>query len=79
VTLGSRGVNIRGRSAKLTLSYRTTRQILRSALGVLGETTYDDLDGGTETLARFRSVLSGAPRPGTPSRTGRRSGRVGPP
>ncbi|MEV8446679.1 UvrD-helicase domain-containing protein [Streptomyces parvus] len=59
VTLGSLGVNIRGRSAKLTLSYRTTRQILRSALGVLGETTYDDLDGGTETLAGFRSVLSG--------------------
>ncbi|MFB9467458.1 UvrD-helicase domain-containing protein [Streptomyces cinereospinus] len=59
VTLGSLGVNIRGRSAKLTLSYRTTRQILRSALGVLGETTYDDLDGGTETLAGYRSVLNG--------------------
>ncbi len=59
VTLGSLGVNIRGRSTKLTLSYRTTRQILRSALGVLGETTYDDLDGGTETLAGYRSVLNG--------------------
>ncbi|MFF7414475.1 UvrD-helicase domain-containing protein [Streptomyces lydicus] len=59
VTLGSLGINIRGRSAKLTLSYRTTRQILRSALGVLGETTYDDLDGGTETLAGYRSVLNG--------------------
>ncbi|MFI9599374.1 UvrD-helicase domain-containing protein [Streptomyces sp. NPDC052043] len=59
VTLGSLGVNIRGRSAKLTLSYRTTRQILRSALGVLGETAYDDLDGGTETLAGYRSVLNG--------------------
>ncbi|MEU2335941.1 UvrD-helicase domain-containing protein [Streptomyces sp. NPDC013172] len=59
VTLGSLGVNIRGRSAKLTLSYRTTRQILRSALAVLGETTYDDLDGGAETLAGYRSVLNG--------------------
>ncbi|MER7967464.1 UvrD-helicase domain-containing protein [Streptomyces sp. NPDC096080] len=59
VTLGSLGINIRGRSAKLTLSYRTTRQILRSALGVLGETAYDDLDGGTETLAGYRSVLNG--------------------
>ncbi|GGN36434.1 hypothetical protein GCM10012285_10180 [Streptomyces kronopolitis] len=59
VTLGSLGVNIRGRSAKLTLSYRTTRQILRSALGVLGENTFDDLDGGTETLAGYRSVLNG--------------------
>lgn len=59
MTLGSLGVNIRGRSSKLSLSYRTTRQILRSALGVLGETTYDDLDGSEETLAGYRSVLSG--------------------
>ncbi|MEU8674411.1 UvrD-helicase domain-containing protein [Streptomyces sp. NPDC048560] len=59
VTLGSLGVNIRGRSAKLRLSYRTTRQILRSALEVLSQETYDDLDGSTETLAGYRSVLSG--------------------
>src|SRR5690606_4470127 len=59
VTLGSLGINIRGRSSKLSLSYRTTRQILRSALNVLGEETYDDLDGSTETLAGYRSVLSG--------------------
>lgn len=39
VTLGSLGVNIRGRSAKLTLSYRTTREILGSAIGVLEGTT----------------------------------------
>ncbi|MFF0451092.1 UvrD-helicase domain-containing protein [Streptomyces sp. NPDC004609] len=59
VTLGSLGINIRGRSSKLSLSYRTTRQILRSALDVLGETAYDDLDGSEETLAGYRSVLSG--------------------
>ncbi|MFJ4863721.1 UvrD-helicase domain-containing protein [Streptomyces sp. NPDC088748] len=59
VTLGSLGINIRGRSSKLSLSYRTTRQILRSALDVLGETEYDDLDGSEETLAGYRSVLSG--------------------
>nr|WBO80875.1 AAA family ATPase [Streptomyces sp. SBE_14.2] len=66
VTLGSLGVNIRGRSTKLTLSYRTTRQILRSALGFLGESSYDDLDGGTETLAGYRSVLSGGSPAGHP-------------
>ncbi|GAB7105719.1 3'-5' exonuclease [Streptomyces phaeofaciens JCM 4814] len=60
VTLGSLGINIRGRSSKLSLSYRTTRQILRSALNVLGDEMYDDLDGGGETLAGYRSVLSGA-------------------
>lgn len=60
VTLGSLGINIRGRSAKLTLSYRTTRQILGSALGVLSGETFDDLNGGEDTLAGYRSVLSGA-------------------
>ncbi|WP_030823318.1 UvrD-helicase domain-containing protein [Streptomyces hygroscopicus] len=66
VTLGSLGINIRGRSSKLSLSYRTTRQILRSALGVLGETQYDDLDGSEETLAGYRSVLSGSHPSGHP-------------
>jgi superfamily I DNA/RNA helicase/mRNA-degrading endonuclease RelE of RelBE toxin-antitoxin system len=60
VTLGSLGINIRGRSSKLSLNYRTTRQILRSALGVLGDSSYDNLDGDEENLAGYRSVLSGA-------------------
>ncbi|MGW1074946.1 UvrD-helicase domain-containing protein [Streptomyces sp. NPDC002537] len=59
VTLGSLGVNIRGRSARLTLSYRTTREILGSAIGILEGTDYDDLDGATEDLAGYRSVLHG--------------------
>ncbi len=59
VTLGSLGVNIRGRSAKLTLSYRTTRQILATALELLSGETYDDLDGGAENLAGYRSLLHG--------------------
>lgn len=66
VTLGSLGINIRGRSSKLSLSYRTTRQILRSALDVLGESSYDDLDGADETLAGYRSVLSGRVPAGHP-------------
>ncbi|MEB8339441.1 UvrD-helicase domain-containing protein [Streptomyces endophyticus] len=59
VTLGSLGINIRGRSARLTLSYRTTRQILEKALEVLEGESFDDLDGNSETLAGYRSVLSG--------------------
>ncbi|MFV2197728.1 UvrD-helicase domain-containing protein [Nocardiopsis sp. LOL_012] len=62
VSLGSLGVNIVGRSSRLTLSYRTTREILGSALGLLGEETWDDLDEGTDTLRGYRSVLRG-PRP----------------
>ncbi|WP_066891624.1 UvrD-helicase domain-containing protein [Carbonactinospora thermoautotrophica] len=59
VSLGSLGINIRGRSTKLTLSYRTTRQNLAFALGLLSGEQYDDLDGGEETLAGYRSVLHG--------------------
>ncbi|RPF44981.1 UvrD-like helicase family protein [Streptomyces sp. Ag109_G2-6] len=59
VTLGSLGINIRGRSTKLTLSYRTTREILKSAIHVLDATEYDDLDGGGDDLAGYRSVLHG--------------------
>ncbi|OHV62898.1 UvrD-helicase domain-containing protein [Pseudofrankia sp. BMG5.36] len=59
VSLGSLGVNIRGRSHKLTLSYRTTRQILKVALELLHGESYDNLDDGTEDLAGYRSLLSG--------------------
>ncbi|BCL12370.1 UvrD-helicase domain-containing protein [Micromonospora sagamiensis] len=59
VTLGSLGVNIRGRSSRLTLSYRTTRQILADALEIMTGEVYDDLDGGEEDLAGYRSLLRG--------------------
>ncbi|MFC4909883.1 UvrD-helicase domain-containing protein [Actinomadura gamaensis] len=62
VTLGSLGINIRGRSSRLTLSYRTTHEILGSALGLLGDESWDDLDDGTDDLKGYRSVLRG-PRP----------------
>ncbi|MCO8271806.1 AAA family ATPase [Actinoplanes sp. TRM 88003] len=59
VTLGSLGINIRGRSSRLTLSYRTTRQILATAMQIMSGETYDDLDGGQEDLAGYRSLLRG--------------------
>jgi AAA domain len=43
VTLASLGINIRGRSSRLTLSYRTTRQILAAALEIMSGEVYDDL------------------------------------
>jgi superfamily I DNA/RNA helicase len=69
VTLGSLGVHIRGRSSRLTLSYRTTREILRDAIRVLGDADYDDLDGDSDTLTGYRSVLHGP----APSLRGARS------
>ncbi len=62
VSLGSLGVAIRGRSTKLTLSYRSTHEILDAAERLLGTEEWDDLDGGTENLEGYRSVLRG-PRP----------------
>jgi superfamily I DNA/RNA helicase/mRNA-degrading endonuclease RelE of RelBE toxin-antitoxin system len=59
VTLSSLGINIRGRSSRLTLSYRTTRQILAAALEIMSGEIYDDLDGGDEDLAGYRSMLRG--------------------
>jgi mRNA-degrading endonuclease RelE of RelBE toxin-antitoxin system len=61
VSLGALGINIRGRSARLTLNYRTTRQILSAALRVIDDENlaYDDLDDGVDRLAGYRSVLGG--------------------
>lgn len=62
VSLGSLGINIRGRSTRLTLSYRSTHEILTIAEGLLGSEQWDDLDGGSDSLDGYRSVLRG-PRP----------------
>ena len=61
VTLSTVGINIRGRSSRLTLSYRTTREILARAIGIVapGTVDYDDLDDGRDTLDGYRSVLHG--------------------
>ncbi|GAB3113514.1 3'-5' exonuclease [Streptomyces calidiresistens] len=59
VTLSTVGINIRGRSSKLTLSYRTTREILHQAAKIVHGTTYDDLDDGTDTLDGYHSLLHG--------------------
>ncbi len=59
VSLGSLGINIRGRSARLTLNYRTTKQNLGWAVRLLHGQTYDNLDGGFDTLTGYRSILRG--------------------
>ncbi|WP_412518569.1 AAA family ATPase [Actinomadura madurae] len=61
VSLSVLGINIRGRrSSRLTLSYRTTHEILGSAVRLLGEESWDDLDGETDELGGYRSVLRGS-------------------
>lgn len=63
-SLSKVGVNIRGRSRKLRLNYRTTHEILAWALSLLGEGSYDDLDEGIDThdFAGYHSLVHG-PRP----------------
>ncbi|GLZ60945.1 UvrD-helicase domain-containing protein [Micromonospora sp. NBRC 107095] len=66
VALSSLGIETRGRSHRLTLNYRTTRQILASAICLIDPEGYDDLDGGSDTLRGYRSILRG----GEPEITG---------
>ncbi|MEW2030241.1 UvrD-helicase domain-containing protein [Streptomyces roseifaciens] len=60
VVLSHHGVEVRGRaSRRLTLNYRTTRQILGSANRLIAGESFDDLDTSTDTLDGYRSVLTG--------------------
>ncbi|WP_199547878.1 UvrD-helicase domain-containing protein [Streptomyces sp. N35] len=60
VVLGRLGIRTPGRSSRrLTLNYRTTRQILGSAHGLIEGEAFDDLDDGHDSLDGYRSVLSG--------------------
>ena len=55
------GINILGRSHKLRINYRTTHEILRWSLRLLGDADYDDLDDGTEShdYAGYHSFAHG--------------------
>ncbi|WP_147142430.1 UvrD-helicase domain-containing protein [Stackebrandtia albiflava] len=59
VTLSSLGINVKGRSRRLEISYRSTRQILATATSVMAGSTVDDLDGGIDDLTRYRAIVSG--------------------
>jgi superfamily I DNA/RNA helicase len=59
IVLSSLGINIRGRSSRLKLNYRTSREILGRTLSFLGDDDFEDFDEGTDTLDGYRAVLSG--------------------
>ncbi|MDV8023812.1 UvrD-helicase domain-containing protein [Rhodococcus sp. IEGM 1330] len=52
------GIETRGRSRRLTINYRTSREILRWTLGV-ADPDVDDLDTESDTLQGARSVFGG--------------------
>lgn len=59
VVLGQCGINIRGRSSKLRINYRTTEEIRNWSLAVLNNQAIDDLDGGADNSKDYRSLLHG--------------------
>jgi mRNA-degrading endonuclease RelE of RelBE toxin-antitoxin system len=61
-SMSSCGIDIRGRAKKLYLNYRTTEEIRREAVLLLEEVEVDDLDGGSDEISRYKSLLHG-PKP----------------
>lgn len=53
------GINVRGRSKRLRLNYRTTQEIRSWAVSVLEGVSVDDLDEGSDTLKGYVSLLHG--------------------
>jgi superfamily I DNA/RNA helicase len=53
------GIDIRGRSHKLYLNYRTTDEIRRRAVALLEGCEVDDLDDGNDEAQRYKSLSHG--------------------
>ena len=60
VTLSRCGINVRGRSGKLRMNYRTTEEIRHSAMNVLSGLSFDDLDDGIDDGKGYISLSHGA-------------------
>jgi hypothetical protein len=59
VVLSRCGIEIRGRSRKLRINYRTTEETRAWATAVLHGLDFDDLDGGSDPTTDYRSLLHG--------------------
>ena len=55
------GIEVRGRSRKLRINYRTTEETRQWAVALLEGRDFDDLDGGRDTQKGYRSLLRGQP------------------
>ena len=59
VSLAKVGVNVRGRSRRLTVNYRTTQEILALAVPTLGKAPVTGLDDEADSLTGYHSPLHG--------------------
>lgn len=60
VTLSRCGINVKGRSGKLRMNYRTTEEIRHRAMNVLAGLSFDDLDDGIDDGKGYISLSHGA-------------------
>lgn len=64
INFGAAGINVRGvRSKRLKINYRTTEPIKRVAVSVIKGQTFDDMDGGTESIKGYVSLIHGGEQP----------------
>jgi superfamily I DNA/RNA helicase len=61
VSLASLRINVRGRSRRLSMNYRTTQEILAWAVPLLGPDPATGLDGEVDSLLGYRSPMHGPP------------------
>ena len=59
IPMSRAGIDIRGRSRRLKINYRTSEQIRKYAQGILRGLTIDDLDGGESSTVGDHSVFKG--------------------
>lgn len=59
VSMAAVGINVRGRSHRLTVSYRSTQEILSWSVRVLGTAPVEGFDGVRSHLADYSSPLHG--------------------
>ncbi|MFJ8579437.1 UvrD-helicase domain-containing protein [Micromonospora sp. NPDC093277] len=59
VSLAQLGIEVRGRTRRLTVNYRTTHEILDLSVKVLAGDTATGLDGQDDTLRGYRSITRG--------------------
>ena len=59
VVLSRCGINIRGRSRRLRINYRTTEENRKWATALLKGIHIDDLDGGTDDQKGYKSLIHG--------------------
>jgi superfamily I DNA/RNA helicase len=58
-SLSACGINVRGRSSRLRLNYRTSEEIRNWAVSILEGVQVDDLDEGLDSLSGYKSVFRG--------------------